>query len=1051
MLFRLLPHFKSSPTAYWKSVRLSRKLLAKSEISAFQHDVDSRPHAEVTVADQTFLGLLDSGASVSCLGKGGVERVASFNLKIKPIKTAVRTADGASQQVSGYIDAPVTFCDKTKLVRLYLIPSLSQDLYLGIDFWKSFGIAPTFVSEIDRTSMKTVHESVAPDSNTHLLNDEQQQELHQAISLLPSSEAEGLGKTRVIQHSIKTDSATPIKQRHYPVSPAVQKEMFSELDRMIALGVIEESASPWNSPIVMVRKHCGKARLCLDSRAINNVTVKDAYPLPIIDGILSRLGETFFISSIDLKDAFWQIELDPESREKTAFTVPGRPLYQFARMPFGLCNAAQTMCRLMDRVIGQELRDFVFVYIDDLMIVSADFETHIKRLRSVAECLRKANLTINVQKSKFAMKEVKYLGYIVGNGCLKTDPEKIQAIANFPQPKTVRQLRRFLGLTGWYQRFISNFSAITAPLTNLKGTAEKFQWNEQAQMAFEYLKSRLTTAPILSHPDFSRPFIIQCDASATGVGSVLCQVGLDGEEHPIAFMSKKLNSAQRNYGVTELECYAAVLSVKKFRPYVEGMEFKVITDHASLKWLMAQKDLNGRLARWSLKLQSFNFTIEHRKGSANIVPDALSRVHMDEISDDFLSVDLDSPEFMSDDYLALLEQVQANKDQLPDLSITGDKVYIRTEPNRSHVASDRSCWKLWIPETLTHNLITRAHNPPLASHGGIAKTLDRLKLTFYWPNMATQVRTFISKCDTCKETKAPNVILRPPMGQQILVGAPWQRLYVDLLGPYPRSKSGNVSLLIVLDQFSKFVLLKPLRNPTSTATIQYLESEVFHVFGVPESVLTDNGKQFISNDLESFLKKNGVKHITTAIYSPQVNASERVNRSILAAIRAYIADDHRDWDVHISSVACALRNSVHESIGYSPHFLVFGRQQVQHGSAYRLLDKLNGLPITDVLPLPPPDFQNVLYAQIQDRLRRAHEKHETVYNTRTRFVSYIAGQEIYRRNFVQSDFKKNISAKLAKKFIKCRVVRKLGTVMYELEDMQGNRIPMKYHAKDLRP
>lgn len=293
MLFRLLPHFKSSPAAYWKSVRLSRKLLAKSEISAFQHDVDSRPHASVTVADQTFLGLLDSGASVSCLGKGGVERVASFNLKIKPIKTAVRTADGASQQVSGYVDAPVTLYEKTKLIRLYLIPSLSQDLYLGIDFWKLFGIEPTFVSEIDRTSMKTVHESVVSDPNTHLLNDEQQRELHQAISLLPSSEAEGLGKTSVLHHSINTNSATPIKQRHYPVSPAVQKEMFSELDRMIALGVIEESASPWNSPIVMVRKHCGQARLCLDSRAINNVTVKDAYPLPIIDGILSRLGETF--------------------------------------------------------------------------------------------------------------------------------------------------------------------------------------------------------------------------------------------------------------------------------------------------------------------------------------------------------------------------------------------------------------------------------------------------------------------------------------------------------------------------------------------------------------------------------------------------------------------------------------------------------------------------------------------------------------------------------------------------------------------------------------
>lgn len=1028
-------------------MKLSKRLLASTEIAEVSvHFNDPRPHATVELCNESVVGLLDSGASISCIGRGGEEFVRNYSLKLKPIESVVNTADGTAQQVIGYVDVPIVYMKKTNLVRLYVVPSLSQFLYLGVDFWKLFGIWPSQVEEICAPlSIKSVP------NRMHILSADQQRELQEVISLLPSCEVEGLGRTDVLCHTINTNDAQPVKQRYYPVSPAVQKEMYQEIDRMVALGVIEESNSPWNSPMVMVRKHCGKARLCLDSRVVNSVTVKDAYPLPIIDGILSRLDETFYISSVDLKDAFWQIPLDDKSREKTAFTVPGRPHYQFARMPFGLCNAAQTMCRLMDRVIGSELREHVFVYIDDLMIVSADFSTHIKRLRAVADRLRKANLTINVTKSKFVMREIDYLGYIVGNGCLKTNPEKVRAIAEFPQPRTIRQLRRFLGLTGWYQRFISNYSTVCAPLTDLKGTAEKFQWNDEAQAAFEKLKFELMSAPVLSHPDFSRPFIIQCDASATGVGGVLCQVGSDGEEHPIAFMSKKLNGAQKNYSVTELECYAAVLSVKKFRPYIEGMEFKILTDHASLKWLMNQKDLSGRLARWSLKLQCYNFTIEHRRGSTNIVPDALSRAFIDELTDESLSIDLESTNFKSDEYLALVEQVEANSDRLTDLSVVSGKVYFRSEPNRSQNVADRTCWKLWVPSELTNGLIKQAHVPPLAAHGGVVKTIDRLKRLFYWPSMATEVRTYIASCDVCKETKAPNVTLRPPMGKQVVVGSPWQRLYIDLLGPYPRSKAGNISLVIVLDQFSKFVLLKPVRKADASTIIRFLESDVFHMFGVPEEILSDNGVQFLAKDFKSFLSKNGVSHMTTATHSPQANASERVNRSILAAVRAYVGDNHQNWDVHISAIASALRNSVHESIGYSPHFVVFGRQQVQHGSTYELLKKLNRLSRPDTVVLPPPDFHNILQQQIQDRLQRAHNKHESTYNTRSKFVSYVPGQELFRRNFTQSDFAKNFNAKLAKKFIKCRVVRKIGTTMYELEDMNGTPIAMKYHAKDLRP
>lgn len=1004
--------------------------------------MDPRPHATVQIGEHYVKGLLDSGASVSCLGFNGIEFAQNLNVKVKPVDSSIKTADGSDQKVHGFVEVPVTYNSKTILVRLYIVPSLSQQLYLGIDFWIAFGLLPKLVNEIVNSRTGGI------DDNKHPLSPEQSQLLQEAIDLLPSCEKQGLGKTSFLSHTINTGDVQPIKQRHYPVSPAVQAEMYAELDRMLSLGVIEPSQSPWNSPIVMVRKHCGKARLCLDSRAVNNVSVKDAYPLPIIDGILSRLGDTFFISSIDLKDAFWQIELDQTSREKTAFTVPGRSLYQFVRMPFGLCNAAQTMCRLMDKVIGPELRESVFVYIDDLLIVSADFESHVNRIREVAKRLRTANLTINVSKSKFAMREIKYLGYIVGNGCLKTDPEKIRAISEFPQPATIRQLRRFLGLTGWYQRFISNYSAVSAPLSDIKGKPEKFKWSAKAQEAFEALKHCLTSAPVLTHPDFSKPFLVQCDASLTGVGSVLCQVGEDGQEHPIAFMSKKLNAAQRNYSVTELECYAAVLSVKKFRPYIEGMKFTIITDHASLKWLMGQKDLGGRLARWSLKLQAFDFSIEHRKGSAHVVPDTLSRAYMEELSvgnDLSATIDLKSPFFLSDVYVALKDEILKEKEKFPALDVREEHIFIRTE-----TAECDNPWKLWVPLGLTEQLIKSAHDPPLSAHGGIAKTLERLKRSFYWPGMARQVRDYIRSCDICKETKAANTILRPPMGKQILVDQPWQRLYIDFLGPYPRSKRGNTTVLILLDQFSKFVVLKPVRKATAQEFVKFLETDIFHLFGVPESILSDNGSQFRSHLLKNLFTRYGVNHIMTGLYSPQANASERVNRTLLASIRAYIGKDHRDWDNEISAIASALRNNVHSSTGYSPHVLVFGRHPVHHGSSYSLLRKLGSLGEPFIEILPPDEHRNLLNDRVRRNLQQAHELHERVYNKRTRHVSFKPGQEVFRRNFAQSNFEKNFNAKLAKKFLKCRILRKVGTALYELEDMNGERIPHRYHAKDLK-
>lgn len=782
--------------------KTKKTFLKNISSSKFDKCHDTRKYATVSIFDQEITGLLDCGANITCLGKNSIEFLLNAGIKIIPFKASVKTASGDPVPIIGRIKCEIEFREIKRTFTVFVAPNLEQNLYLGSDFFDTFQLWPTNISELHLDSIKN-------DENSHKLSPEDNFTLHTIIKSFPSSDIQGLGKTHLIEHKIDTGTADPVKQRHYPYSPAVQNLVYEEINRMLALGVIEKCNSPWNSPVCLVRKP-GKNRLCLDSRKVNALTVKDAYPLPHIEGLLSRLEDTFFISSVDLKDAFWQVGLELSSRAKTAFSVPGLGQFQFCRMPFGLCNSPQTLSKLMDEIFPAELRSNIFIYLDDLLIVSNDLPTHFKYLQIVAKKLREANLTINIQKSHFCFKKLKYLGYIVGGGKLRTDPDKVKAVAEFPPPINRKQIRRFLGMTGWYRRFISNYASLAAPLTDALKKSPKFVLGTEAISSFEALKQALITSPILSTPDFTKRFYIQCDASSCGVGGVLFQKDEDNNERVLYYHSQKLNSAQRNYTVTELECLAAIICVKKFRPFIELHDFSIITDHASLKWLMSQKDLTGRLARWSLKLQGYNFDIQHRKGSENLVPDALSRIYeVNSISQIYdittiVTIDLNDPEFKSSEYLDLISTWEKNQLKLPDLIVKNGFVYKKCFPKFGEIEDNP--WKLWIPSKLTESVIRSAHDPPQSSHGGRFKTLERIRQMFYWPGMVLQVRKYIDKCDICKTTKPPNHVMRPPMGKQIKVDRPFQQLYIDLLGPYPLSKDGHTFLFVCLDNLTKFIL-----------------------------------------------------------------------------------------------------------------------------------------------------------------------------------------------------------------------------------------------------
>ncbi|XP_039532215.1 uncharacterized protein LOC120482205 [Pimephales promelas] len=432
------------------------------------------------------------------------------------------------------------------------------------------------------------------------------------------------GRTNLIQHHVETDPGVVVRCRPYRLPEHKKKTVQAELETMLDMGVIEESNSDWASPIVLVPKPDGSVRFCVDYRKVNAVSKFDAYPMPRIDELLDRLGSARFYSTLDLTKGYWQIPLSPMSKEKTAFTTPFG-LHQFVTLPFGLFGAPATFQRLMDRILRPHAA-YAAAYLDDIIIYSNDWQRHMQYLRAVLKTLRRAGLTANPKKCAIGRVEVRYLGFHLGHGQVRPQIDKTAAVATCPSPKTKKEVRQFLGLAGYYRRFVPNYSDLASPLTDLtkKGAPDTVQWTEQCQQAFTQIKAALCGGPLLHAPDFSLPFILQTDASDRGLGAVLAQE-VEGEERPVLYISRKLSKRETMYSTIEKECLAIRWAVLTLRYYLLGREFTLCSDHAPLQWLHRMKDTNARITRWYLALQPFKFQVVHRPGAQMAVADFLSR------------------------------------------------------------------------------------------------------------------------------------------------------------------------------------------------------------------------------------------------------------------------------------------------------------------------------------------------------------------------------------------------------------------------------------------
>ena len=771
------------------------------------------------------------------------------------------------------------------------------------------------------------------------------------------SQCEGdLGRTDLVYHHIDTGDHKGIKQsgRRLPIH---QREEVKELlDDMLGRKVIEPSQGSWSAPVVLVKKKDGSTRFCVDFRRLNAVTKKDAQPLPRIDETLDVLGSARWFSCLDLTSGYWQVEVAPGDREKTAFVTP-YGLFQFRVMPFGLTNAPATFQRLMERVLAGLHWTTCLIYLDDILIFSATVQQHFSRLREIFDRLKQAGLKIKPSKCLLLQKNIKYLGHVVSEHGIKTDPDKTRCIADWPTPSCLQELKQFLGLASYYRRFVKNFAAIVAPLVKLTEKGHAWHWSSDCDAAFFLVKECLVTAPILGYPVFNQPFIVDTDASGEGLGAVLSQY-ISGGERVIAFASRSLSKAERKYCATRREMLALVWAIKHFRPYLYGRRFTVRTDHASLRWLQSFHEPEGQIARWLECLSEYDFEVVHRPGTKHTNADALSRMPCPQCQ---LLVQQVAT-VPSDIWLPCWTLKELAEEQRQDPSIRQVIQWLENEcippvfPKhlsshtqalwaQSHylVLHNGVLYRQWedvpckglhrrlqlvLPPNLVPVLLEALHSSIRGGHFGTNKTLAKVRERFYWVGQRKDVAAWCSGCLSCASRKPPPAKSRAPL-QLDPVERPLQRVAMDIMGPLPETPRGNKYVLVIADYFTKWTEAYPIPNMEAITVAKCLVNEFICRFGVPEQLHSDQGRNFESKVIKNICDLLQIRKTRTSAYHPQSDGLvERFNRTLLNLLSTAVGDAERDWDVHLPLLMFAYRTSVHETNGVTPFEMMFGREVV---------------------------------------------------------------------------------------------------------------------------
>ncbi len=849
------------------------------------------------------------------------------------------------------------------------------------------------------------------------------------------------GRADIPAHDIDTFESRPVFIRGRRFSREEERIAQEEIAKMARAGVAERApaGTAWSSPVVMVRKKTGEIRFCVDYRALNAVTKRDVYPLPRIDDILAKLKGAKYFSTLDMVSGYWQTPINRKDREKTAFSTSSG-VYIFNVLPMGLCNAPASFQRSMDAVLGSEIGDCCFVYLDDVIIFSASWDEHLAHTERVLARLAAKKLLIKLTKCKFARHELLFLGHIVSAQGVKVNPALVETVRAATPPRDKKALQRVLGTLGYYRSFVPHFAERAHPMSELLGKRVPFVWGEQQQRSFEDLKDALLRAPLLLHPDAGKPFEVWPDASVLAIGAVLVQKDEQGHYHPVAYGSRTLGKHEQQYTMPEKECLAIVHFVtKQWRQWLHGPNWSVVlTDHQALTTLRNCNDLTGRLARWDRKLSEYNLKVAFRPGKENVVADALSRepfARTDEVEraelkpmlnwldniaepaaarglgpavlvgaagtaaatgattaataagtaapgrrprraqasrrvrrarkravasgtvlagEGSLSAEAEvgepggldaaltqwAKEQRADEELkkafTLLEggeadpswgtqETQRLKSLVGQLHINETNNCLYQADDGVDILSQEKHWRLVVPRACKEELMKQYHEGMSGGHRSYDQNLYNLRRKYWWPNMGGDVRLYAKSCQRCQERSDPRGkhagLLQPwPVPE-----APGQEWAIDVIA-MGTSLNGYVALVVMIDRYSRYVELEPIKEKSAATLIEAFIKHVPLVHGVPRLTVRDNGRELENEANRRMHRAFGIRKVTVTAYHPQANGMvERANKSLIDTLSKVCSDDKKDWCIMAKYAQFAHNASVCASTGFSPYFLQFGR------------------------------------------------------------------------------------------------------------------------------
>lgn len=775
---------------------------------------------------------------------------------------------------------------------------------------------------------------------------------------VPKKDVKSRVETRII---LNDDSVVHINPRRF--APREKEVVDKTVDEWLKAGIIRESASEYASPVTLAPKKDGSFRVCVDYRQLNRKIVRDCYPMKNIEDQVDKLKGAKVFTTLDLKNSFLHVPVEASSQKYTSF-VTHSGQYEFLRSPFGLCLSPASFSRFIADVFRELIKgERLVIYVDDLIIPSETEEENIATLKEVLKVAAENGIQFNWKKSQFLKREVEYVGYVISAGSYKISPAKIQAVKGFREPRNVKEIQRFIGLTSYFRKFIPGYSLIARPLTSLLKKDERFEFNELQKRSFEQLKDCLTSDPVLKIYCPGAETELHTDASKEGFGAVLLQKSEDEKFHPISYMSQQTSVAEKNYSAYHLEVLAVVRAVAKFRVYLLGLPFKIVTDCVAFKHTLKGKQLCPRVARWALLLEEYTYTVEHRSGSRMQHVDALSRAPV------MLT--------LSDPLVEMIRRAQGQDEKIRVIS-----ELLKTQTFEDYVMSGDLLMKvvegrevIVVPAEMQCEIIRRAHEN---GHFGVRKLEEVIKRDYYVPQLAMKIKRQIQCCVKCilaerKRGKHDGLLAPIPKGE-----VPFDTYHVDHIGPMEATEKLYKYLFVVVDSFTKYVWIYPTKRTTAQEAIQKLAQQSEY-FGNPRRLVSDKGAAFTSSEFKEYCTSQNIEHVEITTGIPRGNGQvERVNQVILAMLTKLCVNDPAKWYKHIGNIQRWINANVQQSTSVSPFEAMFG-VQMRHEGDVRLCELLEEIRLAQF-----DEQRNEIRAKARKAIEQAQEEQRHSYNLRAK-------------------------------------------------------------------